>query len=1050
MKLQSLSINRPVLISCAFFLTLLLGYLGLKSMPVDLFPDIAFPIITVTTIYPGTTPTDIETLVSKPLEDELSTISGIKKLSSISREGMSLVVVEFNLETDIKDAEQQVRNHISFVRNKLPDDINEPVIMRVDPSNEPILMVALIADLNEGALYDLAENKIAPKLQQIPQVGLVELMGARKREIHVKVDLEKLKQHKIPASQLARTIALSGKNIPIGKIDEDKIEKSYRLIGEYPTIADIRNTIITFAGNDVPVKVGDVATIEDTLEDEKTRIFVNGEKAMVLNVYKQSKTNTVKVADNVSKKVAELQKELLAINKDYKLFVVVDISVIIKRNILDVKESIFLGIALAIIVVLFFLGNFRSTIITGLALPNSLLGAFILMSFAGFSFNVMSLLGLSLAVGLLIDDAIVVRENIYRHIEMGKPAREAAITGTKEVTLAVIATTFTLLAVFGSVGFLQGVVGRFFREFGLSVCFAMIISLLDALLMAPMLSAYFAGRPPQQQHKKFILLRPLYFLLEGFVKFQERLSVFYERLLRAVLRHSLLSLGISLVIFVISVYLVKFIPKTFLPPQDFGDFMVIMEDLPGTNLKTMTSSARQVEALIIKCPEIKSTLLTVGDKNGQSNKANIYVQLVDRNKRTMNTTEFKEILRQKLVPFSSIAPKVTDVDMIGAGMRVFNVNIVGPDLKQLEIFAMKFYERIKNHPALLEPEVSHKPGKPEVQVVINKNSVDLFGVTSDMIGQEIRTLVEGVVPAVYREAGDEYDIRIRAKEDQRDLAKSFEQIIIPNINHTMIPLSKVASLEKTKGPVNINREDRERFIRISGDIRPKSVGMGGLMNDINKILTTDMPLPQGMNYTFVGQAENFKELIDNVILALLLGVAFIYLVLASLYESFITPFTIMLVLPLAACGAFIGLLVTGFSLDIFSMIGCILLMGLSTKNSILLVDYTVQLIAEGYERSEAIVRACRVRLRPVLMTSFALIAGMVPVAIGLNEASRQRMSMGIAVVGGLISSTLLTLIVIPAAFSYVDRFNNWVLKIFKKISQTDSPPTGQPEGPSGQ
>lgn len=1032
MNIAGLAIKRPIFITCLFLLIVILGTLSMKRMPVDLFPDVTFPVVTVTTEYPGSAPREVETLISKPMEDEISTISGIKNLTSINKEGVSAVVIEFVLGTDIKDAEQQVRNHISIIRRNLPEDMKEPVITRVDPDNQPILKVALTADIKPGELYDLADKVISPRIQQVNQVGLVEILGGRKREVHVKLNLEQLREREISASQVSDKLALMGKNIPIGKVDQAKQEKVFRLVGEFPDLDSIRETIVSFMANDVPVKVSDLAEIEDTLEDEKSRTFISGKPTLILNIYKQSSSNTVAVADGVMAKVDQIAAELSPKYPKLELKVVQDLSQQIKDNVKDVKDSILIGIALTIIVVFFFLGNFRSTIITGLALPSSLLGAFILMSWAGFSFNVMSLLALSLAVGLLIDDAIVVRENIFRHMELGSPPLKAALEGTKEVALAVIATTFAILAVFGPIGFLQGVVGQFFKEFGLSICFAMAISLLDALTMAPMLSAYFAGNIHEHKAEPKGWTKPIGKMLQGFGRFQDGLEDRYERTLKVVLKRPLLSLSISFLVFILCVSSVAFIPKTFLPSQDFGEFLVKLESQPGTNLQEMTAQATRLDEVVRKNPEVADTVLTAGDKDGQSNVGSVYVRLVPRKERSINTTEMKEKLRTQFGEFKSIDPKITDVDMVGGGIRPFNVNIVGEDLDELEKFAMKAFDRLKDHPALLDPEISHKPGKPEVQVVLGDKSAEEFGLTTDMVGREVRALIEGELPAVFRENGKEYDIRVRAREEDRDLAKSFDQILVPNINLTQIPLNRISTLEDKMSPVAINRQNRGRYIQIAGDIRPGSVGMGGLIQDIQKMFETDLKLPPGISYTFVGQAEDFKDLMQNMMIALLLGIVFIYFVLASLYESFITPFTIMLVLPLAACGAFLALFVTQQSLDIFSMIGCILLMGVASKNSILLVDYTQHLMREGVNRTEAVIRAGRTRLRPILMTSLALIAGMIPVAIGLNEASKQRVSMGIAVIGGVLSSTLLTLVVIPASFAYVDRFNQWITGLFRK------------------
>jgi len=721
------------------------------------------------------------------------------------------------------------------------------------------------------------------------------------------------------------------------------------------------------------------------------------------------------------------------------LQVVRDGSKAIDANVYDVYETIIIGMILTIIVVFFFLGSLRSTIITGLALPNSLLGAFILLAAAGFTVNIMTLLALSLAVGLLIDDAIVVRENIFRHIEMGAEPVKAAIEGTTEVTLAVVATTLTVIAVFAPISFLDGVVGQFFKEFGLTVCFAMMISLFDALTMAPMLSAYFAGKvdhhdPTKPKVKKGIWDNTVGVLLDKFNNFQNWLEDIYVGVLHFTLKRPFIVLLVSTLIFFASFAALKYVPKTFLPAQDAGEFMVSIDQKPGTSLDGMNGLGQEIDKLIRENKEVAYTVLQVGDQNGQPEKASIFVTLVDSKLRKgINTTAVKARVRDQLKPFAAANPAVKDIDSVGGGQRPFNVNIVGDNMNEIEKYSGLLLEKLKHHPALLDVDTSSRPGKPEFQVVPDRYRAERLGVSTTLLGAELRTQVEGSTPAVFRELGEEYDIRVRMKEDQRDIKAAFNSIYIPNINNSLIKLSNVARPFDTTGPANINRQDRGRYIQISADVAPNGPGMGGAITDIKRILDEELKLPSNMRYQFVGQAENFQELMVNMIVAGGLGIMFIYFVLASLYESFVTPFTIMLVLPLAMCGAFYALALTGASLDLFSMIGCIMLLGVATKNSILLVDYAHQQVEGGMSLSEAIIASGRARLRPILMTSFALIGGMLPLAIGLNEASKQRTSMGIAVIGGLISSTLLTLVVIPAAYSYVERFRVWSGNIMKKI-----------------
>jgi len=1037
MNLASLSIKRPVFITCIVTVILVVGWLSLKKLPVDLFPNVTFPIVTVTTAYPGAGPEEVETLVSKVYEEELSNVPGLKKLSSNNLENVSIIIAEFNLKTDVKYAEQQVRDKVAAARKKLPDEIDEPVIRRIDPADQPILTIAVQSDLSDGEIYQLVDKKIKPQFEQVNQVGLVEIVGGRKREIKVELDRNKLKSREISASQVASRLQISGQNIPAGKVSSATSDAVFRTLGEYKTIDEIKSTIINFIGNDVPITVADVGSVKDSLEERKTYGYFNGHKALLLSIYKQSGSNTIGVAEAVKKKVSQLNDTFKA--DKIQLDVVRDGAKQIKANVDDVYETIIIGVILTIIVVFFFLGSGRSTIITGLALPNSLLGAFILLAAAGFTVNIMTLLALSLAVGLLIDDAIVVRENIFRHIEMGADPTTAAIKGTNEVTLAVIATTLTVIAVFGPIAFLDGVVGQFFKEFGLTVCFALVISLFDALTMAPMLSAYFAGKiehhqPGHVKVKKGFYDHTVGAMLDTFNKFQDWLEDIYVAVLKFTMKRPFVILGLALVIFFASFAALKSTPKTFLPPQDSGEFVVSMDLKPGTSLDGMNTIATQIDAAVRKNKEVLSTVLTVGDKNGQPEKASIFVNLVpSKQRKGINTSQFKELLRQQLKPFAYANVAVKDFDAVGGGQRPFNVNIVGEDMKEIQKYAGMLYARLKNHPALKDVDTSDRPGKPEFQVVPDRRKAEKLGVSTTLMGSELRTMIEGTKAAVFREQGEEYDIRVRLQEDQRDLKKAYDATYVPNINNSLIKLSSMTTPLETAGPATINRQDRGRYIQISSDIAPNGPGMGGAIADINRMMKDEIKLPSNMRFQYVGQAENFQELMANMIVAAGLGIMFIYFVLASLYESFVTPFTIMLVLPLAMCGAFYALAITGASLDLFSMIGCIMLLGVATKNSILLVDYANQQVQGGMSLYDAIIASGKARLRPILMTSFALIAGMIPLAIGLNEASKQRTSMGIAVIGGLISSTLLTLVVIPAAYSYIERFRVWSGAKLKKI-----------------
>ncbi len=1034
MSLAVLSIKRPVFISCLVILLLVVGYISLFKMPVNLFPNVEFPMVSIYTAYPGAAPAEIETQVTKVIEDELSTVSNVKSIKSKSMEGSSRVMIEFDLDIKLLEAQQKVRDKVSNIKNQLPQDAKDPVVWVIDPASQPIVILGLTGNMDTNKLYQIADDKIKNKIEQASNIGLVEILGGRDEEILVNLDREKLKTHNISATQVAKQIGLAGENTPIGKYSNDGREMVFRSLGEYNTPEDIKKTIVNFVGNDIPITVSDVAEVKAGFEDEQSKTFVNGKPAVFIFAFRQSGSNIISAVDGVLKKLPDLNKQLKLIDPSLELSAVRNDAKIIRANVKDVFDTILIGIVLTIIVVYFFLGSVRSTIITGLALPTSLLGAFTLMYISGFSINVMSLLALSLAVGLLIDDAIVVRENIFRHLEHGESPPVASINGTKEVTLAVIGTTLTVIAVFGPVAFLYGIVGQFFKEFGLTICFAMAISLFDALTIAPMLSTYFAGKVKNKTNLKASVEKiedknsfnyKINRALTSVIRLQDWLEIKYVSVLNFALKRPIVILASSLIIFILSIVCVMYVPKTFLPAQDHGEFGLSLELAPGDNLDAMEKVSSDVVKTLLTIPEIAQAISIVGTRDGATNKTTLYITLVPDNKRSLNTSEVKKIVTEKLKPFEFAKPLVTDIDMVGAGMRPFNLNISGPNNDQLEKISSKVFEYLRQHPALNSVDSSSSLGKPETQVRLNQEKAEQLGISSKLLGQELRTQIDGSIPSVLRNNGEETDIRVRVKDEQRDLAKNFENIYIPNINNTLLKLADFATLYKTTGPASINRQNKERYIQISADLNPEGPGMARVIKDIENYFTNTVKLPPEFSYDFMGQSESFGELINNMIIALLLGVLFIYLVLASLYESFIIPITIMLVIPLAIVGAFISLLITNHSLDLFSMIGCIMLLGLATKNSILLVDYANQKLRLGYNRRDAIIEAGRTRLRPILMTTVALISGMIPVAVGINEASKQRTSMGIAIIGGLISSTVLTLVVIPAAFSYFDRMRVW-------------------------
>lgn len=1039
MNLASFSIKRPVFIICVVVLMLVMGVMSLFNMSVDMFPEVTFPTVTVQTIYTGASPQDMEKLVSKVIEDELGSLNGLDKLYSQNAEGVSYVILTFKIGTDIKDMMQEIRQRLGNIRNKLPDDIKEPVLRKFDPADQPVAILSITGDKKPAEMYDLADQLIKNQFETISGVGLVQIIGGRKREVQVLVDKNKLQDRQLSLVQISEKIKNTSKDVPVGTLKNLANETVVRANGEFSSVEAIKDVNVNFIGSDKAVKLSSIAEIVEGLEDETAdfvfRSKVDGFKAkpaISLNVYKQSGSNTVKIVDLVKAKIGKVNDLLKEKGIHAEVSMVRETSRPIRLNIADVNESIWIGIALCTVVVFFFLGSFKSTFITAMALPNSLLGGFVIMYLSGFTINILTLLALSLAVGLLIDDAIVVRENIFRHIEMGKTAKQASIDGTKEVTQAVIATTLVVISVFGPIAFMSGVVGQFFKQFGLTVVFTMLISLFDAFTVAPMLSTYLAAKGDHHRGSGIIAS-----ILNTFDRMQSGLENKYEVAVRWVLNHRGVVLVIAGFIFIASLALTALIPKNFLPAADNGEFNVAIELPVGTSLVETKKITREIEEIVLKNPSVELLSTTTGYSNRpEANKATIYTRLVPRKERKGNTTLVKSEIREALKPYEGRAfIAVSDIDIGGGAQKILQLSIRGDDLEQLSNYVEKLKPRIEKIKGLTDVDTNYRTGKPEFQVVFDRQKSESLGVSTVIAGAELRARLEGNVPATYRVNGNEYDIRLRLREEDRDLKKQFNSTRVPNVNFNMIPLEKVAEGKEVKSYSQINRLNKGRYIMIDANLGPGG-NLGDIRTEIVNLMTKDgeFKTPSGISFEFLGQAEDMKELMQNMVLAMGLGVLLIYLVLSSLYESFITPLTILLALPLAITGAFGGLALTGKSLDIFSMIGLIMLMGVVAKNSILLVDYTHVLMEEGVERGVALIKASKTRLRPILMTSLALIAGTIPIAIGLNEASAQRTSMGVAIIGGLFSSTFLTLLVVPAAFGFIDDFRIWLNKIVKKVT----------------
>lgn len=1030
MSIARLAIKRPIFITCIVAVIVILGALSFRNIGVELFPEMDFPAIAVITTYGGASPEEIDQLVSKPLEDQLGSIPGLKHISTTNSESLSLIVLEFNMSVDVDTAAQDVRDKIGFAVNKLPEDMeNDPIIYKFDPGATAVIRLALISDLPSGEMYDLANETLKPMIERINDVGSVQIIGGARREIHVDIDQDKLNSYMIPMTAIVSRMKSSGANVPIGTEDRGPRQTVFRAMGEYTSIDQISNSLISFSGdvgNSVSVK--NLGTVTDGLKDLQTKGYIyypdkdiidknnkGAEKkertgriqsCIYLDVIKQSGKNTVAVTDAVKAQLGQINASLKHMPGNSTLIAAVDQSKWIRTNVDETVFSIVLGIILAVFVVYFFLGNVRSTIITAIAIPNSMLGAVILMYVMGYTFNIMTLMALSLVVGLLVDDAIVVRENIFRKLEDGEDSFSAAEHGTNEVMLAVIATTLAILSVFMPVGMLSGVIGKMFKPFAFTVVFAMLVSLFDALTVAPFLSAYFAGSGEKSSN----------IFTRSFERFQDNMDRLYQRVMGFCLNHSILVIGITLAVFISSIALLGFVKKTFKPTGDEGEFKIYIETPGGTSLQGTEDALKKIEEKIKTIKDLDHYAVSAGSSLGDATAGEIHVFL--KKEREKTTDETQKVVRGMLKEFSALHPSVGSAQGY-KGNAPYTLVVSGRDIETVEKAADVIYEKIKNIPDLADMDTSVRKGSPEFRVTFNQERMQALGVLNSVAGAELRYNISGEIVGQYREKGVGYDIRARLKPGQRDLGQTFNSTRIANTGGRMVPLSNVAKGEYTTGFSKILRKDKAYIVKIIANIAPGG-GVGDAMARTKELLK-DVKLPIGVTYAFSGESEMFAETAQSIVIALILAILFIYLVLSSLYESFITPFTILLAVPPALTGALFALLISRSTLDIMSMIGMVVLMGLVTKNSILLVDNAVHGVKAGIPRRDAILHAGQRRLRPIMMTTFAMLAGMMPLALGIGEAAKMRQSMGISIMGGIIVSTVITLVVVPAVFEYTER-----------------------------
>jgi hydrophobic/amphiphilic exporter-1 (mainly G- bacteria), HAE1 family len=1024
MNIAGLAIKRPIFIVMMILSIITLGIIGFLNLPVDQFPDVTFPTINVTIIYSGASAEEMETLVSKPMEDAFATLEGIDKVNSTSSEGVSNVTAKFKLGFDVKYAESKVRDKVSAVKPTLPKDIREPVITRLAATDMPIIYYSVEGKSDSATLRELIEDKIQPSIEQVEGVASVVINGGRKRIVKITVDKAMLQAKGLNVNLIIYAINARNLNYPVGVVEGQIKDTTLRVVGEFANIQEIADMpIISTTGKIIRIK--DIAKVDWTVERETSTIKVNQKSALLMSIYKQSGSNSLAVADKVAKKLIELEKDILP--KDVVIKTAIDMTEGIKRSTEGVEENMALGAILALLIVWLFLGNFRSAIITAVALPNSIIGAFFLISIAGFSINMITLLSLSLAVGLLIDDSIVVRENIFRHIELGMPPKEAAEKGTNEVALAVLSTTLSIVAVFLPISFLTGIIGQFFKQFGFTIAFALGISLVDAFTTAPMLSAYWYKEDDNKPKKGF----------EGFIdglskkwnKFYEELNGVYKQILVWALNRKKIVIFSTIGLLVLSFCMVPFIGMGFMS-QNTATLVVNFETYPGAHYTQVASYMSKLEDFLTKMPEVESYFSLAGSSfsaaggggGAGGNTGEIMLSLVPISKRKLTPDEISQKIRnyvkeQKIDKFVNV---ITSQGMGGGGNdEPLLVKLYGDDLNVLAKFGAQVKKIMQETPGTADADSSLKPGQPELVLKVDPIKAEKLGVSTLDVGTILRTLIEGDSIAKYRKGEKEYDITVELNDKNKRVPEDVKTILITSKTGKKIPLSAICSFTYASGPVQIDREDKMRIVKISASLAP-GYSVIEVKNKIVERLKKELILPGGYRYEFGGQSSQFNDMAVQISGAMLLAILFMYMILASLYNSLVQPLILMTAIPLAVIGAFAALLISGYQLDVFAFIGILMVLGLVAKNGILLLDFTNKKREQGMPIRKALLEAAPIRLRPILMTTFAMIFGMLPIALSVGEGAKGNESLATVVIGGLITSTFLTLVVVPIVYEWVE------------------------------
>lgn len=1019
MSIFKSSVNKPITTLMVFTAVIVMGIYSLINIPIDLFPEMDPPFISVMTTYSGANASDIETNVTRPLEDAFNSVDNLKEITSTSSDNLSVISLEFDWGADLNEASNDIRDAIDMIYDYLPEGVNRPTIFKFNMSMMPILFYAITAEESYVGLEKMLEEKIINPLNRIDGIGSANLIGAPQRKVYVEVDPLKVDAYNLSIEQIGGVIQAENLNMPTGNVKMGRMNYQFRVQGEFDESYQLEDLVVGhFQGSSVSLK--DVATVRDTLRDLTLEERINGQQGVRMFIMKQSGANTVRIAKDVRNTIAELEKDL---PPDVEIKEIMDSSKFISDSISNLSQTMLWALLFVIIVVLFFLGKWRATFIVMITIPISLIVSFIYLYITGGSINIISLASLSIALGMVVDDAIVVLENISKHIERGTSVREAAIYATNEVWLSVIITTLVIVAVFFPLTLVGGMTGVLFKQLGWIVTITVVTSTIAAITLTPMLSSLLLGikvksrAPKKFSHEKIVepILR----------KFEN----IYESTIRIALRNKKKVLITSLAVFVGSLFLLKFISMEFMPEADEGQINTSIELTTGLRVEETIKIARQIEDIVNeKYPEIRLMSVSSGeDEDGGmmslfnetgSNIINIGMRLLTASERERSVWTIADDFRRELEKIPEIADYSVSTGGGSSQASKVDVEIYGYDFNTTNKLAEEFRAEIDAIPGAEDVQISRKDDRPELQLVLNSKKLAEHGLNTAMVSSALRNRITGMTASFLREQGDEYDIIVRYKEEFRSSISDIKAFTIMNPSGQKVKIGEIGEVKEYFNPPNIERKRRERMVTVSAV--PSGIALGDLANEINSIIS-NTEIPQGV---MVNVGGDYEEMIDSFMdlgLLLIISIILVFLVMASQFESFAMPFVIMFSIPFSFTGVILALLLTNTTLSVIAGLGAVLLIGIVVKNGIVLIDYINLMRDRGQALNEAIAYAGKMRLRPVLMTAMTTILAMLPMALSTGEGSEIWSPMGITLIGGLVFSTLVTLVLVPVVYGIISR-----------------------------